>query len=70
MNTLIQFILLGTVLASAIAFPQKPENSSRSENQLTTSHKQLFAKGSSSKSERCNSSPTPGCSRRNNVTDM
>ena len=41
MYTLMQFVLLSTLLASAIAFPQKPENSSISENQFTTSQKLL-----------------------------
>ena len=70
MSTLIQIVLLSTVLATAIAVPQKPENSSRSQNQFTTSQKMLLAKDSSRQSESCTSSPTPGCSRRDNVTDM
>ena len=70
MYTLIQFVLLCTVLTSASIFPQKPENCLTPEHQLTTSQKQLLAKDSGSKPEPCKSSPTPGCSRRDNVSDM
>jgi len=70
MPTLMQFVLLSTVLAAVIAFPQKPENSSISQNQFTTSQQLLLAKDSNSLSEGCTSSPTPGCSRRDNVTNM
>ncbi|MEG3886206.1 hypothetical protein QT971_18645 [Microcoleus sp. herbarium19] len=64
-----QCVLLSTVFAFALAFPQKPENSSTAANQLATSQKLLSAKDSGSKSDRCNSSPTPGCSRRNKARD-
>ena len=70
MYTLIQFVLLRTVLTSASIFPQKPHNCLTPEHQLTTSQKQLLAKKSGSKPEPCKSTPTPGCSRRDNVIDM
>lgn len=70
MYTLMQCVLLSTVLASAIAFPQKPEHSSISEPQLTASQQMLLAKGSGTKSEGCSSSPTPGCSRRDRVNEV
>ncbi|MEG4636453.1 MULTISPECIES: hypothetical protein [unclassified Microcoleus] len=70
MYSLMQCVLLSTLLASAIAVPQKPDRSSISENQLTASQQMLLAKKSGSKPEGCSSSPTPGCSRRDRVTDM
>ena len=70
MYTLIQFVLLGTVLTSPSIVPQKPQNCLTPEHQLTTSQKLLLAKASGSKPEPCKSPPTPGCSRRDNVSDM
>ena len=64
-----QCVLLSTALAFPLAFPHKAENSSIPANQYATSQKLLSAKDSGSKSDRCKSSPTPGCSRRNNVRD-
>jgi hypothetical protein len=71
MYILIQLVFLSTVLASTIPFSQKLENPSLAEHLFSRSEQVLLAKkNSGSKSERCGSSPTPGCSRRDNVTDI
>ncbi|TAG90345.1 MAG: hypothetical protein EAZ09_23810 [Oscillatoriales cyanobacterium] len=70
MSTLTQFVLLSTVLTAVIAFPQKPENSLILQNQFATSQQLLLAKDSNRESLCSDSSPHPGCSRRDNVTNM
>ena len=69
MYTQMQCVLLSTALALPLAWTYKAENSSISANQFATSQKLLLAKDRGSKSDRCNSSPNPGCSRRDNVRD-
>jgi hypothetical protein len=71
MYTLMQCVFLSTVFAIPLPFPQKAENSSISANQFAKAQKLLLvAKDRGSKSDGCNSSPTPGCSRRSRVRDM
>jgi hypothetical protein len=71
MYILIQLVFLSTVLVSTNAFSQKLENPSLVEPLFSRSEQVLLAKKKSgSKSERCGSSPTPGCSRRDGVTDI
>ncbi len=67
MSTLTQFVLLSTVLAAVIAFPQKPEKSLISQNKFTTSQQLLLAKDNNRESLCSDTSPNPGCSRRDNV---
>jgi hypothetical protein len=69
MYTSIKFICLSTLLASTAVLPQKLENRSMAEPQFNASQQLLLTKAPKRKKERCSSSPTPGCSRRDHVTD-
>lgn len=69
MYTSIKFIILSTLLASIPLLPQKLENRSMAGTQLNASQQLMLAKVPKKKKEGCSYSPTPGCSRRDRVTD-
>jgi hypothetical protein len=71
MYTSIKFVFLSMLLASTPLLPQKLENHSMTDTQFNASQQLIVAKAPKRKKQKepCSSSPTPGCSRRERVTD-
>lgn len=66
MYTSVKLICLSTLLIAAPVLPQKIDRAAAGEHEFNDSQPQLLAKTKDSKKDRCTSSPTPGCSRRDN----